>query len=142
MRLVLAQSFGFLARPDALGKLSLKTNQMIAAADKARSQVEGLVAAQDQLASGEWAMGTHHLSLAVYADSLPELDRHASAARSALADSGAVVLQETLGMEAAYFAQLPGNDEWRTRPGAISSRNFAHLAGFGAFPCGSPAGHW
>lgn len=142
MTLVLSQSFGFLARPDALGKLSLKTNQMVAAADKAKSQVEGLIEAQDRLASGEFTMGMHHLSLAVYGNSLAELDGHASAARSALADSGAVVVQESLGMEAAYFAQLPGNTEWRPRPGAISSRNFAHLAGFGAFPTGSLEGFW
>ena len=45
-------------------------------------------------------------------------------------------------MEAAYFAQLPGNLGWRTRPGAISSRNFAHLAGFDAFPRGQKEGRW
>ena len=140
--LVLSQSFSFLARPDAIGKLSLKANQMTAAGDKALSQIEGLVAAQDQLASGEFVMGMHHLSLAVYADSLAELDGRAGTARGELANCGAVVAQETLGMEAAYFAQLPGNRDWRTRPGAISSHNFAHLAGFDAFPRGRKEGRW
>jgi len=142
MPLVLSQSLRFLARPDALGTLSLKASQMIAAGDKAASQIEGLGAAQDQLASGEFVMGSHHLSLAVYADSLPELERRAGMARSELANAGAVVAQESLGMEAAYFAQLPGNLEWRTRPGAISSQNFSHLANFGAFPHGAPQGRW
>ena len=142
MSLVLSQSFGFLARPDALGKLSLKANQMIAAGDKAASQIEGLGAAQDQLASGEFVMGSHHLSLAVYSDSLPELERLAGMARSELANAGAVVARESLGMEAAYFAQLPGNLDWRTRPGAIGSRNFSHLANFGAFPQGAHEGRW
>ena len=140
--LVLSQSFSFLARPDALGKLSLKANQMTAAGDKALSQIEGLGIAQDQLASGEFVMGMHHLSLAVYADSLAELDSRAGTARGELANCGAVVAQESLGMEAAYFAQLPGNLDWRTRPGAISSRNFAHLAGFDAFPRGQRQGRW
>jgi type IV secretion system protein VirB4 len=141
-RLVLSQSFSFLARPDALGKLTLKANQMTAAGDKAVSQIDGLVAAQDQLASGEFVMGMHHLSLAVYADSLAELDGRAGTARGELANCGAVVAQESLGMEAAYFAQLPGNLDWRARPGAISSRNFAHLAGFDAFPRGERQGRW
>jgi type IV secretion system protein VirB4 len=140
--LVLSQSFSFLARPDALAKLSLKANQMTAAGDKALSQIDGLVAAQDQLASGEFVMGAHHLSLAVYADSLAALDSRAGIARGELANCGAVVAQESLGMEAAYFAQLPGNLDWRTRPGAISSRNFAHLAGFDAFPRGQRQGRW
>ena len=115
---------------------------MIAAGDKAASQIAGLGAAQDQLASGEFVMGSHHLSLAVYAESLSELERRAGIARSELANAGAVVAQESLGMEAAYFAQLPGNIEWRTRPGAISSRNFSHLANFGAFPHGARHGRW
>ena len=101
---------------------------MIAAGDKAASQIEGLGAAQDQLASGEFVMGSHHLSLAVYSDSLPELERLAGMARSELANAGAVVARESLGMEAAYFAQLPGNLDWRTRPGAIGSRNFCRIS--------------
>ena len=88
---------------------------------EARTQAEGLGAAQDQLASGKFVMGSHHLSLAVYTDSLPELERLAGMARSELANAGAVVARESLGMEAAYFARLPGNLDWRTRPGAIAS---------------------
>jgi type IV secretion system protein VirB4 len=140
--LVLSQSFSFLARPDALAKLSLKANQMAAGGDKALSQIEDLALAQDRLASGEFVMGMHHLSLAVYADTIAELDGRAGTARGELANCGAVVAQESLGMEAAYFAQLPGNLGWRTRPGAISSRNFAHLAGFDAFPRGQKEGRW
>ena len=140
--LVLSQSFSFLARPDALAKLSLKANQMAAGGDKALSQIEGLGLAQDQLASGDFVMGMHHLSLAVYADSIAELDGRAGTARGELANCGAVAAQESLGMEAAYFAQLPGNLDWRTRPGAISSRNFAHLAGLDAFPRGQKEGRW
>ena len=59
-------------------------------------------------------------------------------------EAGALIAQESNpgGLEAAYFAQLPGNSQWRTRPGAINSRNFAHLANFAAFPHGARAGRW
>ena len=140
--LVVSQSFGFLARPDSLAMLGLRERQMVAAGDKATSQIVGLADAQDQVASSESVMGTHAFSLAVYADSLEELDRRAGAARAELANAGAVVAQESLAMEAAYFAQLPGNLSWRARPGVISSRNFAHLAGFDAFPRGQRSGRW
>jgi len=140
--LVVTQSFGFLARPDSLAMLNLRERQMLAAGDKAVSQIEGLADAQDQVASSESVMGTHHFSLAVYADSLADLDRHAGAARAELANAGAAVAQESLAMEAAYFAQLPGNLSWRPRPGVISSRNFSHLAGFDAFPRGQCTGRW
>ncbi|WP_029314453.1 VirB4 family type IV secretion/conjugal transfer ATPase, partial [Acidiphilium angustum] len=140
--LVLSQSFGFLARHDATGKLALKQNQMTAAGDKALSQIDELTDAQDQLASGHLAMGAHHLSLAIYADTITALNARAGIARTALADAGAVAVQETLGNEAAYFAQLPGNTAWRTRPGAITTRNFAAMSGFDAFPRGAAAGRW
>jgi type IV secretion system protein VirB4 len=140
--LVLSQSFGFVTRAQAQGKLSLKSAQMIGAQDKATSQISGLDEAADALASNEFVMGAHHLSLAVYGDTLAEVEDRAGRARGRLADSGAVVVEERLGLEAAFWSQLPGNAEWRTRPGAINSKNFAGLSSFDNFPAGQAQGHW
>jgi type IV secretion system protein VirB4 len=140
--LVWAQSFAFVTRAQAQDKLSLKSAQMVSAQDKATSQIAGLEEAADALASNEFVMGVHHLSLAVYGDSLAEVEDRAGKARGRLADSGAVVVEERLGLEAAFWSQLPGNAEWRTRPGAISSRNFAGLSSFDNFPAGQEKGHW
>lgn len=140
--LVLAQSFAFTTRAQAQDKLALKSAQMISAQDKAASQIEGLSEAADALASNEFVMGVHHLSLAVYGENLEGLGDRAGRARGRLADSGAVMVEERLGLEAAFWSQLPGNIEWRTRPGAINSRNFAGLSGFDNFPAGKKAGHW
>ena len=85
----LTQSLGFLAKPKASGALTRKQNQMVSANDKAKSQVAGLEEAADQLASNVFVMGTHHLSLTVFANDLHELDRTVAQARSDLADSGA-----------------------------------------------------
>jgi type IV secretion system protein VirB4 len=139
---VLSQSFAFLAKPEAHGVLTRKQNQMVAANDKAHSQVEGLVEAADQLASNVFVMGSHHLSLTVFADTLPGLARVAAQARSDLADGGAVVAREDLGLEAAYWAQLPGNARLRTRPGVISSRNWVGMAPMHGYPRGRERGYW
>lgn len=140
--LVLSQSFAFVTRAQAQDKLSLKSAQMVSAQDKATSQIAGLEEAADALASNEFVMGVHHLSLAVYGASLAEVEDRAGKARGRLADSGAVVVEERLGLEAAFWSQLPGNAEWRTRPGAINSRNFAGLSSFDNFPAGQGSGHW
>lgn len=97
----MTQSLGFLAKPKSHGVLTRKQNQMVAANDKAHSQIEGLVEAADQLASNVFVMGSHHLTLTVFADTVPALDRVVAQARSDLADSGAVVAREDLGLEAA-----------------------------------------
>jgi type IV secretion system protein VirB4 len=140
--LVLSQSFRFVTRAQAQGKLSLKAAQMVGAQDKATSQIAGLDEAGDALASNEFVMGAHHLSLAVYGSSLAEVEERAGRARGRLADSGAVVVEERLGLEAAFWSQLPGNTEWRTRPGTINSKNFAGLSSFDNFPKGQAGGHW
>ena len=140
--LVLSQSFAFVTRAQAQDKLSLKSAQMIGAQDKAASQIAGLEEAADALSSNDFVMGAHHLSLAVYGDNLAEVEDRAGRARGRLADSGAVVVEERLGLEAAFWSQLPGNLAWRTRPGHISSKNFAGLASFDNFPPGQSFGHW
>ena len=138
----LSQSFGFLTRAQSHGKLAMKSSQMTSAGDKALSQIEGLAEAEDALGSNEFVMGSHHLSLAVYADNLQQLADRAGRARARLTDAGAVVVQEGIGMEAAFWSQLPGNIEWRTRPGAITSRNFAGFSSLDNFPMGERHGHW
>jgi type IV secretion system protein VirB4 len=138
----LTQSFAFLSKPDAHGVMTRKQNQMVAASDKAHSQVEGLVEAADRLASNDFVMGSHHLTLAVFADSIPALARVVAKARSDLADSGAVIVREDLGLEAAFWSLLVGNARLRTRPGVISSRNWAGMAPLHGYPGGEVRGYW
>ncbi len=95
--LVLSQSFQFLTRAQAQGSLSLKAAQMQGAQDKATSQIVGLEEAADALASNEFVMGSHHLSLAVYGETLPDVRDRAAQARSRLTDCGAVVAEKASG---------------------------------------------
>jgi type IV secretion system protein VirB4 len=79
----------------------------------------------------------------VLGDSPKELADHMSKARAMLADSGLVVAREDLALEAAFWAQFPGNFKLRARPAAINSRNFAALAPFHTHPAGKAHGnHW
>jgi type IV secretion system protein VirB4 len=141
-RCVLTQGFGFLSKAAGQGVLTRKQNQMVSAQDKAASQRETLSEASDQLQSNAFVMGDHHLSLMVLADGLPELADAAAEARRDLADGGAVVVREDLGLEAAYWAQLPGNAHLRARPGVVSSRNFAAMAPLHSYPQGAASGQW
>ena len=138
----LTQGFGFLAKSDAHGVMTRKQNQMVAASDKAHSQVAGLIEAADRLASNDFVMGSHHLTLTVFADSISTLAGVVAQARSDLADSGAVVAREDLGLEAAFWSQLPGNARLRTRPGVISSRNWSGMAPLHGYPAGATRGFW
>ena len=139
--LTVVQSFRFIDKASARAVLSRKQNQMLNAADKAFSQVEDLSLALDDLESNRWVLGEHHLSIAVFAETIPALNDNLPAARSAAAAGGAVIVREDLGLESAWWAQLPGNFRRRLRSGAITSANLASLAPFHGFPKGRADGN-
>jgi len=75
------------------------------------------------------------------ATSVKDLTNNLAKARSHLTNGGAVVAREDLGLEAAWWAQLPGNFRYRARSGAITSRNFAALSPFHSYPVGRKDGN-
>src|SRR2546423_528300 len=64
-------------------------------------------------------------------------------ARSLLADTGMLVAREDMALEAAFWAQLPGNFPLRPRKSPITSRNWAAMSPFHNYPLGRASGnHW
>jgi type IV secretion system protein VirB4 len=141
--LTASQSFTFLSKTAARTVMERKQNQMLSVGDRARSQIEGLTDALDDLVSNRFVMGEHQASVLIWGETPALLASRLSRARALLADSGLVAAREDLGLEAGFWAQFPGNFAERTRPAAISSRNFSALAPFHAHPSGRPVGnHW
>jgi type IV secretion system protein VirB4 len=152
---VLTQSFAFLTKATGQALLQRQFNRMANAGDFAVSQAALLKEALDSLTSNEFVMGDHHFSLQVIADlgaadahqagpsRLKVLNDHVALARSLLADTGMLVAREDLALEAAFWAQLPGNFPMRPRKAPITSRNFAAMGAFHNFPAGRASGnHW
>ncbi|HEY1312730.1 MAG TPA: VirB4 family type IV secretion/conjugal transfer ATPase, partial [Steroidobacteraceae bacterium] len=152
---VLTQSFTFLTKATGQSLLQRQFNRMANAGDFAVSQALELKDALDALTSNEFVMGDHHFSLQLHAE-LPQaaadgaggerlkaLNDHIGLARSYLADTGMLVAREDLALEAAFWAQLPGNFPARPRKAPITSRNFAAMAPFHNYPLGRAHGnHW
>lgn len=150
---VLTQSFTFLPKATAQGLLSRQYNRLQSSGDLAVSQAAALKIAMDQLASNQFVIGDHHLTLQIQSEVQPtgadpseicaQLEQNVAAARVCLGDAGIVAAREDLALEAAYRAQLPGNFSDRPRRAPITSRNFAGLAAFHNYPSGRATGnHW
>jgi type IV secretion system protein VirB4 len=151
---VLTQSFAFLTKATGQALLQRQFNRMANAGDFAVSQAVELKDALDALTSNEFAMGDHHFSLQVMADitaatdatvtsRLKALNDGVALARSLLADTGMLVAREDLALEAAFWAQLPGNFPVRPRKSPITSRNLAAMAPFHNYPSGRATdNHW
>jgi type IV secretion system protein VirB4 len=148
---VLTQSFTFLSKATGQGLLQRQHARMANAGDFAVTQAEELVDALDALTSNEFVMGDHHFSLQVLSEPFhvgnePQAERfndHIALARAMLADMGMTVAREDLALEAAFWAQLPGNFSDRPRKAPITSRNFAALVTHHNYPSGRASGnHW
>lgn len=141
--IVLTHSFRFLNRATAQSRLSLKAAQMANAEDKAKTLLAGLTDLQDQVASNLAVMGSHHCSVAIYADDQRTLANRGSAITNAMAICGATVVREARGAMGAYFSQLPGvRARFQCRPGAASSRNLSHFVSLEGYPEGDRTGYW
>jgi len=121
---VLAQSFTFLTKATGQGLLPAAADPNGQRRDFALSQADELVDALDALTSNEFVMGDHHFTLQVLAEAprgadgdgrFAELNDRIALARTLLADTGMTVAREDLGLEGAFWAQLPGK-LWREAP--------------------------
>ena len=141
--LVITQSFGFVERSAVLSKMDLSLRRMTSANDDAISLKHELTQAKDDVSAGRAGFGEHHISIAIRATSVEEIDFGVAEIMAVLADLGAIAVREDIALESAFWAQFPGNFKYITRRALISTSNFAGLASLHNFASGSPANnHW
>jgi len=141
--LTVAQSFGFVDRQAALGKMNLALRRMRSAEDEAVSLRGELSSAKDEVAAGRAGFGEHHMTVAVRGDTPAAVDAGVAEVQASLADLGIIAVREEIALEPAFWAQFPGNFKYIARRGLISTGNFAGFASGHNFPLGRASGnHW
>src|SRR5436190_6604052 len=141
--LTVSQSFGFVERQAALGRMNLALRRMRSAEDEAVSLRADLSSAKDEVAAGRAGFGEHHRTIAVRSDSPAGVDEGVAETQAALADLGIIAVREEIAIEPAFWAQFPGNFKYIARRGLVSTGNFAGLASGHNFPLGQAEGnHW
>lgn len=133
---VITHSFSPMGRQAALKVLERTKGMMISSGDKAVSQIIELDHAMDQLASGNFVLGEHHFTFALYADSQEKLSQNIATARAELSNAGFVSTKEDLAVVSSFYSQLPGNWKYRTRLANVSSLNFLGLSPLHNFASG------
>jgi len=133
---VLTQSFSFLSKPVAVGRMKRQQARMVNSGDVAGSQVDEIDDALDDLTSNRFVMGAHHFSMVIRAHDQKSLNEAISDTGAVLSDGGMKWAREEAGIAGAFWAQLPGNFDYRVRVGDITSRNFAGFSSFHNFPIG------
>lgn len=127
---VLSQSWGSFTSGNAKvltkrhGRLLRDSN------DDSPGQLKQLAQLVEDLNSGEIGLGDHHATLLVYGEDQEKLVRSMANIRALLAEQGIIAKDLEKGLEAGFWAQLPANWSWRTRPIPITSYNFLCLSSF------------
>lgn len=141
--MTITQSFAFVDRQVALGKMNLAIRRMRAAEDEALSLREELVHAKDEVAAGRAGYGEHHMTIAIHGPELDMLDRSVADVTASLSDLGIVATREDIALEPAYWAQFPANFGYIARRGLVSTTNFSGMASAHNFAMGRAEGnHW
>jgi type IV secretion system protein VirB4 len=141
--ITVSQSFGFVERQAALGRMNLALRRMRSAEDEAVSLRSELASAKDEVAAGRAGFGEHHMTIAIRADTPGGVDDGVAEVQAALADLGIISVREEIALEPAFWAQFPGNFKYIARRGLVSTGNFSGLASSHNFPLGrAQANHW
>ncbi|WP_424196752.1 VirB4 family type IV secretion/conjugal transfer ATPase (plasmid) [Ampullimonas aquatilis] len=136
------QSFSILGKRDAISALKDQKGHLHATEDTAVQEIRQLDEAIEHVQSGFIEMGEYHYSLAIFGDTLDDVAKNMSSARTILQDkSGFKVSVMDAIPESGWFAQLPGNWWMRPREATITSRNFACLSPFHNFSRGKRHGN-
>ena len=143
-RVVMTNGFRYIGRANSVDSLSLKTRQLENAGDAGGEEAgDELADAMSALMHGDYLMGSHHWSCAIHGDTLPATHAAAGEVRGLLQGNGVnLAMEGRLGGESAYWAQLVGFKSHRTRPGTISTANFARMASLNSYPRGETDGYW
>ncbi|KQN21201.1 type VI secretion protein [Sphingomonas sp. Leaf33] len=139
--LAVSQSFAFVERQQAVSRMNLAMRRMRSAEDEAVSLRAELGTAKDEVSAGRAGFGEHHMTIAIRADTLAEVDEGVAEVQAALADLGIVAVREEIALEPAFWAQFPANFKYIGRRGLVSTANFAGLASIHNFPVGRAAGN-
>ncbi|MEM8820085.1 MAG: VirB4 family type IV secretion/conjugal transfer ATPase [Pseudomonadota bacterium] len=140
---VITQSFGFVDRQVALGRMRDVERKLKSSEEGAASLEAELSDAIDNVASGKTSFGEHHLTILGIGSNGAMLDAVTSDIDAALTNYGIVAVREDINLQAGFWSQMPGNFELIARRSLISTNNFSGFASLHTFPSGKLYGnHW
>jgi type IV secretion system protein VirB4 len=117
-------SFLGIPKNTAMKLIEKQINRLNSTNDAAKSQISELETAKDDLASSRINYGYHHNTLLVLSDSIDELEYKVGKIIKIYQDQQLVVVRETMNLENAFWAQIPGNHKYICRSALVSNHNF------------------
>ena len=141
--MVVSESYAPSERTTAKERIDLALRRLRSVDEEAAAERADMLSARDALGNGAVGFGDHHLTVLVRERGLDRLDEATASCAAALADTGAIAVREDTNLEPAFWAQLPGNEQYVVRRALISSANMASFGSLHGFALGQASGnHW
>lgn len=129
-------SFQPIEKTSALEAIRRQGVKLISVGDAAHSQIDELHEAADDVASDRIQFGYHHQTLLILSNSLQNLEKSVAKAIKVYANVGIAAIRETINLENAFWAQIPGNFNYIHRKSLISNQNFSGFCSLHNVPMG------
>ena len=141
--IIISQSLTYIDRMFAISSMQLQQRRLVQSEDVAVSQIHEIDEALDSAMSGEFAFGTHFMTVMCIESSEKALESSLSLAAVELSNAGITGVRERLNMEPAFWAQLPCNQDFMARKCVVNTKNIAAFASFHNYPSGQrKRNHW
>lgn len=149
--ITLCQSFTFLDNSKTMSELNRQYGQLRLSKSAPQAVIDGMASAIDSLKSNRICFGEFHFSLFVYVydneadDPLvlrKKLTDRVSQAKQVISQSSAIPTRDDRTLPSCYYAQLPGNFEYRPRYAKITNKNFAAFMPLYTTPTGTDHSWW
>jgi len=137
----MTQSFRFEERVLTASEIDRQRRRLINTNDKGFSQVQALSRAMDEN-MGDAGFGLHHQTFMAWDPEPSEVSRKLATIDAVMGELGIACVRENVNLQAAFYAQLPGNFRFITRGARVSTKNFASFASGHNFAQGAPRAHW
>ena len=136
---IATQSYAPVDRVTGGRKIGDAKKGMQDAGDEAETLQRDLAEARDAVASRAMSIGRHHFTVAVLGETRAAMEEAATRVNSALTGAELRTRREDIGLEASWWAQLPGNFGYqaRSKKRFVSDKNFADFASLHSWPTGS-----
>lgn len=134
--MVITNSFVPISDDRASELIRRNLEQRRGSGDAAETDQEKLREGRNKVASGLETLGSHHMTVAIYAEDEKTLARAAADVRQIAQETGTKIITEAFAGQGHYFAQWPGNATYRARTGLISNQVFAGMAALHRTPTG------
>ncbi|HEM0351347.1 TPA: VirB4 family type IV secretion/conjugal transfer ATPase [Legionella pneumophila] len=133
---IITHTFAPIPRDAALKAIHKKRGKLVNAHDLGVSQIEALETLEDDLASDNARLGYHHNTLMLLSSDATQLEQRIREAENLYAQVDMTLVRERLGLEPAFWAQIPTNHAFIARASLITSPNFVSFCSLHNFKTG------